>query len=100
MTSFNEAAALPKPSTLTLVVPCYNEEATLANCVERVLGLKSESLHLEIIIVDDCSEDNSLEVARALERQYTEVKIFHHEVNRGKGAALRTGFAYSTGDFV
>ena len=100
MTSFNEAAALPEPSTLTLVVPCYNEEATLANCVERVLGLKSESLHLEIIIVDDCSEDKSLEVARALERQYSEVKTFHHEVNRGKGAALRTGFAHATGDFV
>ena len=100
MTSFNEAAALPEPSTLTLVVPCYNEEATLANCVERVLGLKSESLHLEIIIVDDCSKDNSLEVARALERQYSEVKTFHHEVNRGKGAALRTGFAHATGDFV
>ena len=85
---------------LTLVIPCYNEEGTLDKCVERVLGLKSESLLLEIIIVDDCSTDNSLEVARSLERRYSEVTVYHHDANQGKGAALRTGFAYATGDFV
>ena len=85
---------------LTLIIPCYNEEGTLDKCVERVLGLKSESLLLEIIIVDDCSTDNSLEVARSLERRYSEVTVYHHDANQGKGAALRTGFAYATGDFV
>jgi len=100
MTSLKGTAVLPSPYTLTLVVPCYNEEATLARCVERVLALKSETMHLEVIIVDDCSKDKSLEVARALEQQYSEVKVFHHEVNKGKGAALRTGFAHATGDFV
>lgn len=100
MTASNESAASPSPCTLTLVVPCYNEEATLANCVERVLVLRSATLRLEIIIVDDCSQDKSLEVARQLERQFAEVKVFHHQVNRGKGAALRTGFAHATGDFV
>ena len=100
MTSLQGTAVLPSPYTLTLVVPCYNEEATLANCVERVLALKSETMHLEIIIVDDCSKDKSLKVARALEQQHSEVKVFHHEVNKGKGAALRTGFAHATGDFV
>jgi len=87
-------------STLSLIVPCYNEENTLTHCIERVMDLKSETLGLEIIIVDDCSKDKSLEVARKLEHQYPEVKVFHHEVNRGKGAALRTGFAKATGDFV
>jgi len=72
----------------------------LNHCVERVLGLRSETLALEIILVDDCSKDKSLEVARTLAQQHSEVKIFHHEVNRGKGAALRTGFAHATGDFV
>jgi len=72
----------------------------LGHCVERVLELSSEALHLEIIIVDDCSQDKSLDVARKLERQHDEIKVFHHEVNRGKGAALRTGFAHATGDFV
>ena len=89
-----------KSCSLTLVVPCYNEEATLANCVERVLALRSETLHLEILIVDDCSKDRSLEVARGLERQHPEIRVFHHERNQGKGAALRTGFAHASGDFV
>lgn len=86
--------------TLTLVVPCYNEESTLTRCIERVLELQSEQLKLEIIIVDDCSKDKSLEVARALERQHPEIRVLHHQVNQGKGAALRTGFVHATGDFV
>jgi dolichol-phosphate mannosyltransferase len=100
MISADQTAATPIPCTLTLVVPCYNEEATLARCVERVLGLRSETLRLEIIIVNDCSQDRSLEVARELARRHPEIKVLHHEVNRGKGAALRTGFAHATGDFV
>lgn len=86
--------------TLTLVVPCYNEESTLALCVERILMLRSETLNLEIIIVDDCSDDRSLEIARELEEQIPEVRALNHQVNQGKGAALRTGFQCATGDFV
>jgi dolichol-phosphate mannosyltransferase len=100
MTPAKQAAAPPNPCTLTLVVPCYNEEATLAKCIERVLELRSETLRLEIIIVNDCSQDKSLEVARNLARQHPDIRVLHHEVNRGKGAALRTGFAHATGDFV
>lgn len=91
--------ALPSCS-LTLIVPCYNEEATLAHCIERVLCLKSDKIELEIIIVDDCSKDRSLEVAHDLAGQHPEITVLQHEVNRGKGAALRTGFAHATGDFV
>lgn len=91
---------LQKSCTLTLVVPCYNEELTLNRCIERVLALRSEQLKLEIIIVDDCSKDRSLEVAHALERKHPEIRVLHHEVNQGKGAALRTGFVHATGDFV
>lgn len=100
MTEATEAIQATRPCTLTLVVPCYNEETTLENCVDRVLGLKSEELSLEIIIVDDCSKDNSLEVARSLEQLHPEVSVLHHNVNQGKGAALRTGFARASGDFV
>lgn len=100
MTANKETSPISGPCSLTLIIPCYNEEATLANCVERVLQLGSEMLKLELIIVDDCSQDKSLEVARNLETRYPEVKVFHHDVNRGKGAALRTGFSYATGDFV
>ena len=58
------------PCALSLVVPCYNEETTLANCIKRVLALQSESLNLEIIIVDDCSQDRSLSVALELENSW------------------------------
>lgn len=101
MSSPTKGAKKPmKSCTLSLVVPCYNEELTLARCIDRVLELRSEQLTLEIVIVDDCSSDQSLTVARALEEQHAEIKVLHHETNRGKGAALRTGFACVTGDFV
>ena len=85
---------------LSLVVPCYNEEKTLAEIVERVLTLQSEKLALEIIIVDDCSKDKSWEVAQALAEKYSIITLAKHEVNMGKGAALRTGFLKATGDFI
>ena len=85
---------------LSLVVPCYNEESTLANIVERVLKLQSADLQLEIIIVDDCSRDRSCEIAAQLAARHPEIVLAAHEVNQGKGAALRTGFMKATGDFV
>jgi dolichol-phosphate mannosyltransferase len=100
MSPNNSTDQLAAMCTLTLVVPCYNEEATLAGCIERVLKLRSKTLKLEIIIVDDCSKDRSLEVARGLEEKIPEIRVLHHEVNKGKGAALRTGFQYATGDYV
>jgi dolichol-phosphate mannosyltransferase len=100
MSPNNSTDQLAAMCTLTLVVPCYNEEATLAGCIERVLKLRSKTLKLEIIIVDDCSKDRSLEVARDLEEKIPEIRVLHHEVNKGKGAALRTGFQYATGDYV
>lgn len=85
---------------LSLVIPCYNEEQTLEGLVEEVLKLKSDSLDLELVIVDDCSKDASREVAGTLAANHTEIKLCFHERNRGKGAALRTGFLEATGDYV
>jgi len=84
----------------SIVIPCYNEEKTLKNCVERVLEIADKSLSLEIIIVDDCSTDASLSVARDIESRHSEVTVLHQEKNQGKGAALRIGFQKATGDFV
>lgn len=86
---------------LTVVVPCYNEEKTLVRCIDRVFGLEDKNVDLEVIIVDDCSRDKSLAIARGIaETRPGRVRVLAHEVNMGKGAALRTGFAAATGDYV
>ncbi len=87
-------------NTLSLVIPCYNEEATLSGIVEEVLKLRSPELALELVVVDDCSKDSSRAVAEGLAAIHPEVKLCFHEKNRGKGAALRTGFLAATGDYV
>jgi dolichol-phosphate mannosyltransferase len=85
---------------LSVLIPCYNEERTLARCIEHVLRIADQDLQLQIVIVNDCSTDNSLAVAQDLARQYPVIKIVSHERNRGKGAAVRTAFAHATGDVV
>lgn len=84
----------------SIVIPCYNEEKTLEKCVKRVRAISDDHLKLEIIIVDDFSKDNSYKIAKELETKYSEVKVYKHEKNQGKGAALRTGFKQATGNFV
>jgi glycosyltransferase involved in cell wall biosynthesis len=85
---------------LSIVIPCYNEERTLEDCVASVLAIQDETLELELIIVDDCSKDKSLEVARSIAARIPGIQVLHHEKNQGKGAALRTGIKGATGDFV
>lgn len=85
---------------LSLIVPCYNEESTLESIIARILAIQTAEVQLEIIIVDDCSRDRSLAIARELQGRHPEIKVAHHEVNQGKGAALRTGFLEATGDYV
>lgn len=91
---------MPSRKTLSVVVPCLNEQATLAASIERLMAIRDESLALEVLIVDDGSTDRSIEIAREIERLHPEVRLICHERNRGKGATLRTGFAAATGDFV
>jgi dolichol-phosphate mannosyltransferase len=89
-----------EPVKFSVVIPCYNEEETLRNCVQRLLNIVDDRLSLEIIIVDDCSIDKSLSIARDLEKNHTQVTVLRHQKNMGKGAALRSGFAIAKGDFV
>jgi len=85
---------------LSVIIPCYNEEKTLNKCIDNVLQISDEYLSLEIIIVDDYSDDNSYKIACDLENQYQEISVFKHNINQGKGAALRTGFNKAKGDYV
>jgi dolichol-phosphate mannosyltransferase len=88
------------PIKLSVVIPCYNEEKTIEQCVDRVLGIRDETIELEVIIVDDCSKDKSLAAARRCADRVPSLVLFQHESNMGKGAAVRTGIAHATGDFV
>jgi dolichol-phosphate mannosyltransferase len=89
-----------KQAKLSVVIPCFNEQNTLEECVDRVLAIRDETLELELIVVDDCSNDKSLEIARGLAESIPGLVLLRHEVNKGKGAALRTGIERATGDFV
>jgi glycosyltransferase involved in cell wall biosynthesis len=92
---------LPKPTKLTVVMPCYDEEATLASIVETVLAADCCDLAVELLIIDDASADGSVKAAEELVAKHEGVvQLLRHEENRGKGAALRTGFAAATGDIV
>jgi len=83
---------------LSVVIPVYNEEATLRRLVEAVRGVPFDK---EIVIVDDCSTDGSWNVAHAIpEGPGCKIVKLRHVRNMGKGAALRTGFSRVTGDVV
>jgi glycosyltransferase involved in cell wall biosynthesis len=81
---------------LSVVIPIYNEEETLRLILERVRATPYEK---EIILVDDCSQDGTRAILKELESD-EDLKVFYHAKNKGKGAALRTGFAEATGDVV
>ncbi len=82
---------------LSIIIPIYNEKNTILEIVSRIERADVKGLEKEIILVDDCSTDGAKEVLRALENKY---KVFYHEKNKGKGAALRTGFKEATGDII
>ncbi|GAB1422040.1 glycosyltransferase family 2 protein [Anaerolineales bacterium] len=82
--------------TLSVVIPCYNEAPSIEAVLEMVRDVK---LADEILIVDDGSTDGTIEILQAIEKQaFPEVRVIYHEKNKGKGAAVITGFRQAKGD--
>jgi glycosyltransferase involved in cell wall biosynthesis len=86
---------------LSIIIPVYNEKLTLKDLVERVLSVDLSSLNLEkeLVVVDDCSHDGTLDVARRLADE-GKIRLVRHQENQGKGAALQTGFQNALGEII
>jgi len=82
---------------LSVVMPVYNEQATLSSVIERVLSV---GLDIELLCVDDGSTDGSRQILSEIEKQRPEIRVFLQPRNMGKGAALRRGIHEATGDYV
>jgi glycosyltransferase involved in cell wall biosynthesis len=82
---------------LTVIVPVFNERTTVTEIVRRMRRVPL-SMDLEIIIVDDCSSDGTDKILSAMED--STVRVIRHNVNQGKGAAIRTGLEVARGDLV
>lgn len=87
---------LPEHFMLSVIVPVYNESKTIASVVPR---LRETGIPMQIIVVDDGSEDGTGSVLEGLKSEEN-IVVCHHEKNRGKGAAIRTGMEAATGDLV
>ncbi len=81
---------------LSVIMPVYNERATLSEILARV---RAVDLEMEIVIVDDGSTDGTKDVLRE-EEKAGDLKALYHETNQGKGAAVRTGLEHASGDFI
>ena len=92
-----------KFDTISIVIPVYNEARTIHQILDLLRELKLvNDIQKEIILVNDCSTDNSAETITAYAASYPEMglRLLHHSVNQGKGAALHTGIREATGDYV
>jgi len=82
---------------LSVIMPVFNERATVEAIIDRVLAV---DIPKELVIVDDCSTDGSLDLLQQLQETRPEVRLVRHERNRGKGAAIRTGLSKVSGDVI
>ncbi len=91
------------PETLSIVIPAYNEARTIHLILDRVRGVELvQGMAKQLIVVDDCSSDDTAAVIRAYAKTHPELPItfMGHEANSGKGAALHTGIAAASGEYV
>ena len=90
-------------SKLSIIIPCYNEERTVHLILDKVINTKLvNNIQKEIIVVNDCSRDKTKEAIEMYFSNHSGVdyKLYNHEVNKGKGAAIHTGISKATGDYL
>ena len=85
---------------LSILIPMFNEEDTLEKLVGKVFDVDYGVDELEVVIVDDCSTDSSFDVAQKISQSNPNLTVFRHEMNQGKGAALRTAMKNASGDIM
>ncbi|MFA5863826.1 MAG: glycosyltransferase family 2 protein [Phycisphaerae bacterium] len=84
---------------LSILVPVYNESATIVQILDRVFSI-SWPTQIEVVVVNDASSDRTQEVLESVRSRWSNVQIYHHGVNQGKGAAIRTALGHAKGDIV
>jgi len=88
---------------LSIVIPAYNEATTIHLILDKIHAVQLDGeFKKEIIVVNDCSKDNTADVVATYALKHPDLNIHHvsHDVNKGKGAALHTGIQYATGDYI
>lgn len=88
---------------LSIVIPAYNEATTIHLILDKIHAVQLDGeFKKEIIVVNDCSKDNTADVIATYALKHPDLNIHHvsHDVNKGKGAALHTGIQYATGDYI
>jgi glycosyltransferase involved in cell wall biosynthesis len=91
---------MAKAKKLSIVIPCYNEKATIETILQEIADVNLGTTKKEIIIVDDGSKDGTRAILKKLADKDKSIKLIFQKVNQGKGAALKKGILESTGDVV
>ena len=84
---------------LSIIIPCYNESATVLEIVNKILNLKY-NIEKEVILVDDFSDDGTKEIIRKNFLNHKDIRVIFHDKNSGKGAAIKTAKKFVSGDII
>src|ERR1041384_7716332 len=85
---------------LSILMPVYNERSVVERCISLVLTAPvPENMERELVIVDDCSTDGTFDILQRLAEGFPQIRLYRHEKNAGKGAAVRTAIQQAAGDF-